>query len=66
MSNNGKDFSSKADLIKQIYEKFEKGGLSKVNQQTIVTLTSKNGWLDGEHDADLEKLRSAIFAPWAK
>ena len=61
MSNNGKDFSSKADLIKQIYEKFEKGGLSKVNQQTIVTLTSKKGWLDGEHDADLEKLRSAIL-----
>lgn len=63
MSNNGKDFSSKADFIKQIYEKFEKGGLTRVNQQTIVALTSKNGWLDGEHDADLEKLRNAIFAP---
>jgi hypothetical protein len=31
MTNNGKDFSSKADLIKQIYDKFEKGGLSKAN-----------------------------------
>ena len=45
MSNNGKDFSSKADLIKQIYEKFEKGGLSKMNQQTIVTLTLRKAGL---------------------
>ena len=62
MTNNGKDFSSKADLIRQIYDKFEKGGLSKTNQHTIVTLTSQKGWIDGDHDEDLEKLRSAIFA----
>ena len=62
MTNNGKDFSIKADLIKQIFDKFEKGGLSKAKQQTIVTLTLQEGWIDGKHDEDLKKLKNALHA----
>ncbi len=53
--------SIKADFIWQIYDKFEKGGLSKANQQTIVTLTSQEGLIDGKHDEDLENSKMCFL-----
>ena len=60
IGNNGCNFADKAELVKGLYDKWDK--LTAVNRKVISEMVAKGDWLINDDKEFKNKLKYAIFS----